>query len=143
MGFAGVATLFIVQAHSFMYSLNGRELSFSVNSVAPGQSSPARSATAECRERTKRCRQIWRSSRRPFHILARHSTAQDAVLGETSVAKDAGKPAKKRVVVVGAGWAGLAAAYELSKQVGGLAHVEFEPEHDSYSVFNCSRSLHL
>lgn len=43
-------------------------------------------------------------------MQAQHALAQES-------------PNKKKVVVIGAGWAGLAAAHELSKQVSGLAEI--------------------
>ncbi len=46
---------------------------------------------------------------------------------------------RKKVVVIGAGWAGLAAAYELSKQV--CADSNFQTGEQLRAVLTCSPSL--
>lgn len=62
------------------------------------------------RQRVRGCR------RRLCHVI-RSSTKKDIAPKETETAVEGQGEGKKKVVVIGAGWAGLAAAYELSKQV--------------------------
>lgn len=47
----------------------------------------------------------------------RSATMQSEIEDGRSVGSEAVEDKRKKVVVIGAGWAGLAAAYELSKQV--------------------------
>lgn len=61
-------------------------------------------------------RQRVRGCRRLCHVI-RSSTMKDVAPKETEKMVEGQGEGKKKVVVIGAGWAGLAAAYELSKQV--------------------------